>query len=68
MRLRHIPGCEIFINNSPDCITGEDVFKFKGKWKELFKNKGPVQIEIGMGKGKFVREMARRYQIGRAHV
>ena len=62
MRLRHIPGCEIFIKNSPDCITGEDVFKFKGKWKELFKNKGPVQIEIGMGKGKFVREMARRYQ------
>ena len=61
MRLRHIPGCEIFIKNSPDCITGEDVFKFKGKWKELFKNKGPVQIEIGMGKGKFVREMARRY-------
>ena len=60
MRLRHIPGSEDFIKESPDCISGEDIFKYKGNWKKVFKNENPIQIEIGMGKGKFIRETARR--------
>lgn len=60
MRLRHIPGCEEFIKNSKNCISGEDITKYKSKWKEVFGNDKPIQIEIGMGKGKFIREMARK--------
>ena len=32
----------------------------KGKWHELFENNNPIYLEIGMGKGKFIRENAKR--------
>ena len=32
-----------------------DPFDHKGKWKEVFGNTNPVHIEIGMGKGRFIR-------------
>ena len=31
----------------------------KNKWKELFGNNNPIHIEIGMGKGRFIMDMAR---------
>lgn len=34
--------------------------EYKGKWKELFNNDNPIYLEIGMGKGKFIIEHARR--------
>ena len=30
----------------------------KGKWRELFGNDHPIHIEIGMGKGRFLMDMA----------
>ncbi len=30
----------------------------KGKWKEVFGNGNPLHIEIGMGKGKFICQLA----------
>ena len=33
----------------------------KGNWAEVFKNSNPVWIEIGMGKGTFIMEMAKKY-------
>ena len=34
---------------------------YKGSWKrEIFKNDNPVHIEIGMGKGRFIMELAER--------
>lgn len=30
----------------------------KGKWEEIFGNQNPIHIEIGMGKGQFIRTMA----------
>lgn len=32
----------------------------KGKWKELFGNDNPIHIEIGCGKGGFIKELAER--------
>lgn len=58
MRLRHIPGCEEFIASSEDCISGERVSAYKGRWDELFGKKAKLYIEIGMGKGQFIRGMA----------
>ncbi len=33
---------------------------FKGKWQYCFENTNPIYLEIGMGKGDFITEMARR--------
>ena len=30
----------------------------KGNWKALFGNHHPIHIEVGMGKGKFITELA----------
>lgn len=32
-----------------------------GKWKDVFKNNNPIHIEIGMGKGRFIINMALKY-------
>ena len=32
----------------------------KGKWAEVFGNDHPIHIEVGMGKGQFIIEMAKR--------
>ncbi len=59
MRLRNITG-------SREVIAGNDYVihepeKMKGCWaREVFKNEGPLHIEIGMGKGKFIMELAEK--------
>lgn len=32
---------------------------FKGKYESIFRNTNPIHIEIGMGKGKFIYDMAK---------
>ncbi len=59
MRLRHIPGAEQMIEESPYVIQEPE--QKKGSWKEIFGNDHPVHIEIGMGKGRFIIEMAERH-------
>lgn len=62
MRLRHIPGCEEFIKKSKDCFYREEAIEQKGRWKELFPVPShPFHIEIGMGKGQFICNMAMQY-------
>ena len=34
---------------------------FKGKWKNVFKNNNPIDLELGMGRGDFIIEMAKAY-------
>ncbi|MBR1758441.1 MAG: tRNA (guanosine(46)-N7)-methyltransferase TrmB [Lachnospiraceae bacterium] len=56
MRLRNVKG-------SRERIEGDDyVFtepnEMKGRWHEVFENDHPLQIEVGMGKGKFIHELA----------
>lgn len=58
MRLRHIPGAEQMIEESPYVI--HEPKEKKGTWKEIFGNDYPIHIEIGMGKGQFIIEMAKR--------
>ena len=33
----------------------------KGKWNGVFKNNNPIDVEIGMGKGDFIINMAKKY-------
>ncbi len=58
MRLRNISGSRDVIAQSS--LVVHEPFLQKGKWKALFGNDHPIHIEIGMGKGKFLHEMALR--------
>lgn len=56
MRLRNIKNKEEIITNSSYIIS--DYKEYKGKWNEVFQNDNPIHIEIGMGMGKFIVNMA----------
>ena len=49
MRLRHIKGCEDFINEAKECIREDKAIALKGSIQDIFEEKRPLQIEIGMG-------------------
>lgn len=56
MRLRNVKG-------SRDRIAADDFvihkpMEYKGHWEEAFGAKRPLYLEIGMGKGKFISELA----------
>ena len=57
MRLRNIPGAKEAIVESAFVVSEPE--ERKGKWRELFGNENPVHLEIGMGKGRFMMDMAR---------
>ena len=56
MRLRHIRGAEQEIAESPYVV--HEPQSWKGRWAEGFGNNNPIRIEVGMGKGKFIMELA----------
>lgn len=56
MRLRNVKGSrEAIVDNQ---FTINDFKEKKGHWNEVFGNNNPIRIEIGMGKGKFITELA----------
>lgn len=59
MRLRNVKNKEIIMDESTYLI--KDYYSNKGKWKKIFNNSNPIYIEIGMGKGQFIIENAKKY-------
>ena len=57
MRLRNITGARDAIAASE--VVVQEPTEYKGSWKELFDTPGELHIEVGMGKGRFLNEMAR---------
>ncbi|MBQ7706510.1 MAG: tRNA (guanosine(46)-N7)-methyltransferase TrmB [Lachnospiraceae bacterium] len=57
MRLRNVKGSRDVIASNEYVIRDEQ--NMKGKWHELFGNDNPIHIEVGMGKGRFIMDMAR---------
>lgn len=57
MRLRNIRGSREAIAGSDHVIHEEETRA--GSWHEIFENDHPIHIEIGMGKGKFIMELAK---------
>ena len=60
MRIRYkkwarpeLEASEFYINNPED---------YKGKWRDVFKNDNPIQLELGCGKGTFIAKLASRNQ------
>lgn len=58
MRLRNIKGAREAIEANPYVIP--DPENQRGHWREFFGNDHPLQLEVGMGKGQFIMELARR--------
>lgn len=56
MRLRNVSGSREKIKESEFVI--DDASAIKGGWSEFFGNDNPIELEIGMGKGKFITELA----------
>lgn len=56
MRLRNISGSREMIADSKYVI--QDAENQKGKIKTYFEKEQPIWIEIGMGKGRFIMQMA----------
>lgn len=57
MRLRNIPGSKETIAKSDYVVQIPE--EKKGRWNEVFGNQNPIRIEVGMGKGRFIMDMAR---------
>ncbi len=58
MRLRNVKGSRENIEASEYVVQHPE--EYKGRWGEIFKNDYPIHIEIGMGKGQFIMELAQR--------
>ena len=56
MRLRNIPGADEVVSSSSFCI--QEPASHKGNWAALFENENPLHIEVGMGKGRFIMDLA----------
>ncbi|KRL03188.1 tRNA (guanosine(46)-N7)-methyltransferase TrmB [Liquorilactobacillus capillatus] len=60
MRLRNKPWAKPLIEANPQFITTSPQ-DYRGRWNKRFGNNAPLHIEIGMGKGQFIIEMAQKY-------
>lgn len=58
MRLRNVKNATEILDNCSFLI--KDLKKYKGKYNELFNNDNPICIEIGMGKGQFIKQIAKQ--------
>lgn len=56
MRLKKVPGALERIEASDEVIKEGN--EYRGHYDSLFPKKQPIHIEIGIGKGKFITEMA----------
>ena len=59
MRQRNVKNKEEIINNSRYIVLSPE--EYIGCWSKVFNNNNPIYIEIGMGKGQFILENAKKY-------
>lgn len=54
-----IKDADLIISKSPYLISNPS--KYKNKWSDLFGNHNPICLELGMGRGDFIINMAKEY-------
>ena len=59
MRLKNVKGANDIIIKGKYYV--DNPYMYRGNWNKLFNNNNPIYIEIGMGKGNFIIENAKRY-------
>lgn len=60
MRLRNIPRADEFIEAHHKTVDAVKMKELKDRWKDEFGNENPIHIEIGMGKGQFILNLAKQ--------
>ena len=61
-RLRRKPGMVEALRSFPEMVQiFDEDFSGKGRWRQKFSGTGPLHVELGTGKGQFLRDMARQY-------
>lgn len=60
MRRRNVKNAKQRVENHPELVVLNPK-AYKGKWHTLFGNEHPIYLEIGMGKGKFLKEHAEKH-------
>ena len=60
LRLKKVKDADTIVFNSNYVVNEPNVNK--GKWNKVFNNNNPISIEIGMGKGDFIINMALTYK------
>ena len=56
MRYNVVKDAVSTINSSSYIVKNPE--NYKGKWNELFNNNNPIMLELGMGRGSFIIQMA----------
>lgn len=59
MRLRNITGSREIIGESEFVVHQTE--RCRGNWAQIYGNDHPIHIEIGMGKGRFIMDMAKAH-------
>ena len=59
MRRRGVKNLSTRIVSHPEVLI-QNPQELKGKWQSAFKNNNPMHLEIGMGKGDFIIELAKK--------
>lgn len=60
MRLRHIPAAREFVAQHPLALDEEQALACRGQWSRVFGRVAPLQLEIGMGRGRFLTALAQQ--------
>lgn len=60
MRIRNVKNKEEILDNCSFLLNNPK--EYKGKFKKLFNNDNPIYLEIGMGKGQFIYQNAKKYK------
>lgn len=56
MRLRNVKGAREAMVESE--LVFDEPKEYRGRWHEVFGNDHPIHIEVGMGKGRFIVDLA----------
>ena len=59
MRLKNVKNAKEKVAKSEYIIEKPE--EYKGNYKKVFKNENDIHLEIGMGKGNFIINMAKKY-------
>lgn len=52
-------NADIIVNNSSYLVKNPT--NYKNKWQSIFNNNNPINLELGMGRGEFIINMAKAY-------
>lgn len=60
MRYNVVRNAHNIIESSSYIVKNPE--NYKGKWQSLFNNNNPINLELGMGRGSFIIEMAKKHK------